>query len=172
MTSVPGGNASSVTPGEVKVEGGVMSWNDARTNYLTGTAALWQDPEGLHLGPIAPGEPAPPTSILWAWSQERLMRIRLDGENAFVACIARSDAPLTPTFPWRRSEGRVASVRFSPDTDVKVISGVHDLRVEQVVVPAPPTEMGKGSLTFVVVSTRPEHLRVNRGSGSGGTGQK
>lgn len=97
---------------------GRMTWQAATVGPLAGATCLWQDLDGLHVGP-APGV-APPTSILWGWRDDGvLVRMRLDGDVAFVLV---QSAPVDSasggagtaarTVPWDvRKDGRVAAVR-------------------------------------------------------------
>lgn len=65
---------------------------------------LWQDIDGVHLE--GPPDSAPMTSILWMWPAEasrageerRVYRIRLDGEQAYLATAGPAD--IESTEPW------------------------------------------------------------------------
>lgn len=124
---------------------GRMTWAEAVAGPLGGATCLWQDLDGLHVAP-APAAP-PPTSILWAWRGDSLLvRLRLDGQIAYVAVHYPSvQAPgCTPveTVPWSRNDGRVAaSVLTGPDA----ADGGTGARYEQVIV----DNDGSGPITFV-----------------------
>ncbi len=72
----------------------VTTWQDLRAELTQAGCpfeCLWQDLDGVHIAP--PPEHAPFTSILWAWPQteaghevdhSKLMRVRLDGDTAYV----------------------------------------------------------------------------------------
>ena len=63
---------------------GKMTWAQALTGPLAETTCLWQDLDGLHVEP-APASP-PPTSLIWGWcGRDHLVRLRLDGDTAYVA---------------------------------------------------------------------------------------
>jgi hypothetical protein len=85
---------------------------------LADVTCLWQDLDGLHVEP-AP-QTAPPTSILWGWRPGTgyLVRLRLDGDTAYVATHQTSDAApheanraqaTTTTLPWSLDDGRIAA---------------------------------------------------------------
>jgi len=100
---------------EIRV--GRMTWTDALAGPLTGTTCLWTDLDGVHVAP--PPAAAPPTSILWAWTRTHLVRIRLDGQDTYVA--ARQAPPstdLVTALPWPVDDGRVRQLRAAPDTNL------------------------------------------------------
>jgi len=121
--------------------GGRMSWAEAVAGPLGGGTCLWQDLDGLHVE-AAPAS-APPTSILWAWRGDSLLvRLRLDGQTAYVAVHDPSVRAPVKTVPWAVHDGRVAaSVRFG----LPAADGGTGARYEQVVVDAD----GHGPVTFV-----------------------
>jgi hypothetical protein len=88
-----------------------MTWDKAVAGPLRGATCLWQDLDGLHVE-AAPAAP-PPTSIMWGWLDSgRLVRLRLDGDTAFVAVLdAPSATQAAPTVPWSADDGRVASAQ-------------------------------------------------------------
>jgi hypothetical protein len=118
-----------------------MSWAQAVAGPLGGATCLWQDLDGLHVE-AAPAS-APPTSILWAWRGDSLLvRLRLDGQTAYVAVHDPSAQAPVKTVPWAVHDGRVAgSVRFG----LGAADGGTGARYEQVVVDAD----GYGPVTFV-----------------------
>ena len=121
---------------------GQKTWSQALAGPLAGATCLWQDLDGLHVAP-AP-DVAPPTSILWAWQPDRLLvRLRLDGQTAYVAVHDPATQAPVRTVPWDAvKDGRVlSSVGRGPDAD----SGGTGATYEQVVVAA----AGAGPITFV-----------------------
>jgi hypothetical protein len=90
-----------------------MTWAEALSGPLAGCTCLWQDLDGLHVGP--PTLDAPPTSILWGWdSGSSLIRARLDGDTAYVAVLDLTTADpesgsAVATVPWALGDGRVAA---------------------------------------------------------------
>jgi hypothetical protein len=92
---------------------GKMAWRQALTGPLAGVTCLWQDLDGLHVE-AAPDSP-PPTSILWGWRDPAyLVRVRLDGQTAFIAVhdASGTDAAASSgsqTLPWSTGDHRVAA---------------------------------------------------------------
>lgn len=82
----------------------------------------WQDLDGFQLRSLP--EQAPFTSLLHGWDQDgtNMIRVRWDGETAFVACLSRGCGPLpfedhgdidvetSPSVPWGNYE-RIAQAR-------------------------------------------------------------
>jgi hypothetical protein len=125
-----------------ELTGGQMTWADAVAGPLAAATCLWQDLDGLHAEP-AP-QSAPPTSILWGWRDNTLIRVRLDGETAYVAVLSPAAAG-TKTVPWDLrpgGDGRVAGIRGPA-----VESGAANGRFEQVIVDSPGD--GRGPVTFI-----------------------
>lgn len=92
------------------LSGGRMTWASAVAGPLAGCTCLWQDLDGLHVE-SAPAD-APPTSILWGWrGASVLVRVRLDGDTAYVAVLDLASAGRVPvvTAPWAVDDGRVAA---------------------------------------------------------------
>ena len=117
-----------------------MAWTEALDGPLAGATCLWQDLDGLHIEP-APAV-APLTSIVWGWREDLLTRIRLDGQDAFVA--VREPGQLTATLRWDiAGDGRVAGLRGPGASHAGEA-------FEQVV--AEPAAEGLGPVTFI----RPE----------------
>lgn len=122
-----------------ELTGGQMAWAAAVAGPLRGATCLWQDLDGLHRS--APPPDAPPTSILWGWRDDALIRVRLDGDTAFVAVLALAPAVGgVRTVPWDPADGRVAAVRGPA-----ALSGA----VEQVVIE------GRGDATGAITFVRP-----------------
>lgn len=126
---------------------GRMSWARALAGPLTGVTCLWQDLDGLHVEP-APVSP-PATSLLWGWLGDTyLIRVRLDGDTAFVAVhdmeAARPGGGLAGTLPWALGDHRVAAHHGrGPAADVGGLGAVY----EQIVVDG--IADGAGPITFV-----------------------
>lgn len=123
------------------VSGGRMSWAAAVAGPLAGCTCLWQDLDGLHVEP--PPADAPPASILWGWRGDSLLvRVRLDGDTAYVAVHDPAASGLTSVVPWSPSDGRVAaSAGRGPGPE----RGGVGARYEQVIVGG----VGSGPVTFV-----------------------
>jgi hypothetical protein len=136
---------------------GEMSWDQALAGPLSGTTCLWQDLDGLH---VEPPPPFPPyASALWGWQDVgRLVRVRLDGDKAFVAIHdAGIDRPVTedrggghagpgasPTLPWSLGDGRIAASRLrGPDSEEGGVGAAY----EQVIVDG--IADGVGPITFL-----------------------
>jgi hypothetical protein len=65
------------------------TWAGVVAGPLAGATCLWQDLDGLHVS--GPPVGAPPTSIVWGWRADGwLVRVRLDGDAAFVAELGPS----------------------------------------------------------------------------------
>jgi hypothetical protein len=117
-------------------DSGQMQWSAAVAGPLAGATCLWQDLDGLHVEQ-APADP-PPASILWAWRPDNwLVRVRLDGNTAFVAVHDGSGAVPAVTVPWDTGErgsagdGRIAASRGrGPERALGGVGAVY----EQVVV--------------------------------------
>jgi hypothetical protein len=124
-----------------ELSGGRMTWSAAVSGPLAGCTCLWQDLDGLHVAP-APAQ-APPTSILWGWRGESvLVRVRLDGDTAYVAVRDPAGPGMVATVPWSPSDGRVAtSTGRGPSPE----RGGVGARYEQVVVGG----IDGGPITFI-----------------------
>lgn len=95
---------------DVPISGGLMGWAAAVSGPLDGCTCLWQDLDGLHAEP--PPQLAPPASILWGWrGGSHLVRVRLDGDDAYVAVHDMTAAGPVPerTVPWAVDDLRVAA---------------------------------------------------------------
>jgi hypothetical protein len=115
---------------------GRMTWAGAVAGPLAGATCLWQDLDGLHVE-AAPAT-APLTSIVWGWRDDLLIRVRLDGETAFVA--VHEPGQMTRVVPWDPGDGRIAAVRGPGASRVGE-------EFEQVVVE--PGADGFGPVTFI-----------------------
>lgn len=98
------------------LSGGRMTWAEAASGPLAGCTCLWQDLDGLHVEPAPPD--VPPTSILWGWrGGSFLVRIRLDGDTAYVAAVTDVAAlgpeagPVfsAPTVAWSPDDDRITA---------------------------------------------------------------
>lgn len=154
VDSGPAGNGAGAGSGgfaasdEVAVSGGRMSWAAAVSGPLAGCTCLWQDLDGLHVEPASPD--APPTSILWGWRGDAvLVRIRLDGEDAYVAVldVKAAGADAVTTVAWAPEDGRVAAAVAAAGTGrgPGLESGGVGARYEQVI----PGGTDAGPITFV-----------------------
>lgn len=87
-----------------------MSWDRALAIY-DGVTFLWQDLDGLHRAALPP-EPCP-TSILWGSDADRLVRLRVDGDQVYAAEAKTGDPGLvhTETSPWPRDWGPIQQFR-------------------------------------------------------------
>lgn len=87
-----------------------QDWGQALEAYRE-VLFLWQDLDGVHWSRL-PAE-APATSILWGSSDDRLVRIRLDGTDV-LAAEARVGEPglrREATKPWAEGWGPIAQFR-------------------------------------------------------------
>jgi hypothetical protein len=83
-------------------------------SLLTGCTCAWADLDGFHAGP--PPDEAPLATHLWAWSPDRLLRIRVDGSDGITAELHLTDPgqgePVQvterDTNAWPPREGRVS----------------------------------------------------------------
>ncbi|HSV64351.1 MAG TPA: hypothetical protein VLJ59_00395 [Mycobacteriales bacterium] len=90
---------------------GRMSWSDAVAGPFAATTCLWQDLDGLHVE-AAPELP-PRTSHLWGWTATgRMVRVRLDGDTAYVATCEPTAGQRTE--PWNPEYGRVLGAARQP----------------------------------------------------------
>jgi hypothetical protein len=133
-----------------ELAGGRMNWVEAVAGPLADATCLWQDLDGLHVE-AAPST-GPPTSILWAWRGDSLLvRVRLDGQTAYVVVHDPAAQQPVRTVPWSPADGRVAgSAGRGPDP----AGGGTGATYEQVVIDAD----GGGPVTFVrpaVAGARP-----------------
>jgi hypothetical protein len=115
-----------------------MNWADAIAGPLHGATCLWQDLDGLHQSAAPPQ--APPTSILWAWTSTDLIRVRLDGDTAYIA--TQPSASGHPTEPWTSAPGRVAAAINHPQSGPLL-----NATWEQLVIHDVPH--GTGPITFI-----------------------
>ena len=100
MTAIPGTKPVSswhpgldlpVTTGTATlIAYGRIPW-DQTTPLLAGTQAAWADYDGFHIG--APPQSAPPYSHLWAWTEDWLARIRIDGQHTITGILALHHPP-------------------------------------------------------------------------------
>jgi hypothetical protein len=126
-------------------------WAQVVAGPLAEATCLWQDLDGLHVA-AAPAD-APPTSIVWGWRADgSMVRVRLDGDAAFVAELGSSEISgagrAVRTVNWDvradgRGDARVAGVR-APGVAPEVGPGAE---YEQVVVTG--IGDGVGPVTFV-----------------------
>lgn len=103
------------------------SWSTAFDDADGDVTCLWQDLDGLHIE-VPPDSP-PCTSILWAWTKSTMLRVRLDGDRAYVArCPSATTG--TEICPWTdKLDGRVSAHRqlFGEDAlGVRLVAVVVD----------------------------------------------
>ena len=98
----------------------VTTWAQAIKGPLAGAMCLWQDLDGLHVAPPPPT--APPTHLLWAWTDQAMVRLRLDDEEVFVASLpwplpadVGPGVHVSRPLPWAKDDKRVAAVRDADD---------------------------------------------------------
>ncbi|HUY47575.1 MAG TPA: hypothetical protein VMV92_17880 [Streptosporangiaceae bacterium] len=161
---------------------GKMTWAQAVSGPLAGATCLWQDLDGLHVEP-APAAP-PPASLMWGWrGHDHLVRLRLDGDTAYVAVHSPVNPPSAHaaaasrdvaggaagggpgaarrTLPWALGDGRVAASRGrGPAAQAGGAGAVY----EQIVVDG--IAGGAGPITFV----RPVNLPGPGGDADDGAG--
>ena len=126
-------------------DSGQMTWAEAVAGPLADATCLWQDLDGLHVSP-AP-RTAPPTSIMWAWRDGPvLIRLRLDGDAAFVA-LHSGDGPAVRTLPWTIGPNGGGDHRVAARREAHGSGGSVGAVYEQVVVEGPGD--GTGPVTFV-----------------------
>jgi hypothetical protein len=117
---------------------GRMPWPEART-LLAGTTCTWADLHGFHIEPAdrLPAE-VPQSTHLWAWADDRCVRVRVDGTDALVAVLRPDGRPGTavsirtrPGLPWGADDKQVGPLP----------PGAHSLRFEllELLGPSPAT---------------------------------
>lgn len=92
---------------------GRQTWSEI-TSVLAGCTCAWADLDGFHAGPPPAGPPL--ATHLWAWSPDRLLRVRVDGSDGIAAELHLSDVgqgeAVTVTerdaVTWLPGEGRVS----------------------------------------------------------------
>ena len=85
------------------------------SSLLSGCTCAWADLDGFHAGPPPAGPPL--ATHLWAWSPDRLLRIRLDGSDGIAAELHLTNPgngePVQvterETATWPPGEGRVSA---------------------------------------------------------------
>lgn len=73
---------------------GVVPWERVRQT-CAGLQCAWADYDGFQGGDCPPE--APPYSHLWAWSPDRLVRVRIDGVSGILGVLTRGPTPLDGT---------------------------------------------------------------------------
>jgi hypothetical protein len=119
---------------------GRMTW-DAFCGLLGGAQAAWASYDGFHIG-SAPAEP-PPYSHLWAWTEQWLIRARVEGVQVIAgALILRArPAALVPLMTEEVSYERVTAQTWA----------LGEKRVGQM----PPGLAGRQVEMFLVSGERP-----------------
>jgi sugar phosphate isomerase/epimerase len=67
-----------------------MRW-DQLVHMLGDAPAAFADYDGFHLGQVP--DAAPPYTHLWSWTDDWLLRARIDGENVIVGTLALTGEP-------------------------------------------------------------------------------
>ena len=119
---------------------GRLDWG-AFSRMLAGAQTAWAGYDGFHIGdpPAAP----PPYSHLWAWTDQWLIRARIEGDQAIVGALILTAAPADAPPPlateevryerataetWTANEKRVgpmASGQAERPVEVFLVSGEH-----------------------------------------------
>ncbi|WP_406260404.1 hypothetical protein OIA45_19640 [Streptomyces chartreusis] len=87
-TSLPAEPRHTAQPVTARMDRiGRLDWTEARS-LLTGTTCAWADLDGFHVAGSdqLPTEP-PHSTHLWAWDQDRCLRLRIDGSQALIASL-------------------------------------------------------------------------------------
>jgi hypothetical protein len=125
-------------PSQTVIHAGRMTWSQAVAGPLAGATCLWQDLDGLHRD-VAPVE-APPTSTVWGWiGSGRMVRLRLDGDTAYVATCEAAASGQTAK-PWSSNDHRVEAIR--PEEAVAYLEPMLQVVVDDV-------GEGAGPITFI-----------------------
>jgi hypothetical protein len=113
---------------------GRRPWTQVRA-LLNGCTCTWADLDGFH----AEGPPAsaPVATHLWAWATGRLLRVRIDGNDAITAELNLNDPghsePVTVTereaSGWPSGEGRVSAAPQWRDRTIHIyqVTGIMPL---------------------------------------------
>jgi len=121
------------------VSGGRMSWAQALAGPLAGATCLWQDLDGVHRA--APPMSAPHTSTVWGWTASGgMVRLRLDGDIAYVATCAAAVTGRRGLKPWSAGDHRVDAIR--PPKALDQLESLEEVVVDDV------TD-GAGPITFI-----------------------
>jgi hypothetical protein len=92
---------------------GYLPWAQVLAE-LQGLTCTWADYTGLHeTDHLERLRTAPPYSHVWGWSDDRLVRVRVDVDEGVVAVLTRVDLARAATGPVRVIER--TAVPFSPD---------------------------------------------------------
>ena len=78
---------------------GEQGWSQV-AELLKGMTAVWFGIDGPQTGPVPPAAPIGATH-LWAWSEKRLARARIQDGKAIMAllCLSEADVPSSPVCP-------------------------------------------------------------------------
>jgi|SRR5271157_974773 len=123
------------------------------SSLLSGCTCAWADLDGFHSGPPPAGPPL--ATHLWAWSPDRLLRIRLDGSDGIAAELHLTNPgngePVQvterETATWPPGEGRVSAEDKWRGRAVRIyqVAGLMPLefaRLDQASAPAGQTAPG------------------------------
>lgn len=121
---------------------GRRPWAEVNS-LLTDCVCAWADLDGFHTE-SAPATP-PLATHLWAWNQDRLLRVRIDGQDGIAAELRLSESgqgePVTITerkaVSWPSGEGRVSAAQEWRDRPLRIyhVQGLMPLeftRVEEI----------------------------------------
>lgn len=99
-----------------------------------GCQAAWTDYAGFRIDPVP--ETCPPTSHLWAWSTDRWLRIRPDGDGGAIVGRLQpgpagqdTDAAVAVTARLIRTEWHPADQRATPRGDDLTLAEFHLIEV-------------------------------------------
>ncbi|HVB41444.1 MAG TPA: hypothetical protein VNF47_01900, partial [Streptosporangiaceae bacterium] len=119
---------------------GRLEWSEL-ARILGGAQTAWAGYDGFHIG-HAPSA-APPYSHLWAWTDQWLIRARIDGDQAIVGALILAAAPagaparlMTENVRYERATARtwdadekrvgpMAPAQAGRPVDVFLVSGAH-----------------------------------------------
>jgi hypothetical protein len=127
------------------------TWAEVVAGPLAGATCLWQDLDGLHVSG-APAD-APPASIVWGWRADGwLVRVRLDGDAAFVAELGPSKVAeaggARRTVRWHVRADGLGDARVAEDRAPEVLPELGPrAQYEQVVING--IGEGVGPITFI-----------------------
>ena len=75
---------------------GRIAWHEVIA-ALPGASVAWADYDGFHVGDVPTA--SPPYSHLWAWTNQWLLRARIEGDHAIVATLRPTPTGAAITAP-------------------------------------------------------------------------
>lgn len=131
---------------------GRLAWHELRA-IVADSPAAWADYYGFHIGAALPADP-PPYSHLWAWTDQWLIRARLDGANAVVGvlALAAEPAPAPPAKLRERVAYQAVQAHNWPPTEKRVGPIAPDVADRQVTL---YLIAGPRPVTFVALPPHP-----------------